>query len=161
MTNDTHARARGLIRKAWIEELAAAENEWLQAHLRDCAECAQAAGSTQAMISELRAAPVMADARLVELTRAKVMLRAQQLRDAQERRSVMTVACLASFISGGITLPLMWKLFAWLGTEVSLAEPVWQAGFAMFVVLPGVLGALALLTRRRTADFVHLRGAGE
>jgi hypothetical protein len=161
MTENVHTRARGMIRKGWVDELSAAENEWLQAHLRDCQECARAADSTRALVSGLRAAPVMADPALVEITRARVQRRAQELREATERSRMLVVACAASFISGGITLPLLWQLFAWLGGEISLAQTVWQAGFVLFVLLPGLLGGAVLLTRRRTSELIHLKGAGE
>jgi hypothetical protein len=97
----------------------------------------------------------------VEITRARVQRRAQELREATERSRMLVVACAASFISGGITLPLLWQLFAWLGGEISLAQTVWQAGFVLFVLLPGLLGGAVLLTRRRTSELVHLKGAGE
>jgi hypothetical protein len=67
----------------------------------------------------------MADPALVEITRARVQRRAQELREATERSRMLVVACAASFISGGITLPLLWQLFAWLGGEISLAQTVW------------------------------------
>lgn len=161
MINDTHGRAQQLIRKTWLEELTPAEETWLQEHLRVCPHCADSAEATRNVISALRSVPATADAVLVERTRTRVQRRAQELREAQERSRMLVVACVASFISGGITLPLLWQLFAWLGGEISLAQSVWQAGFVLFVLLPGLLGGAVLLTRRRTPELVHLRGAGE
>jgi|SRR5688572_4012824 len=161
MNNHTHARAQQLIRKGWLDDLSSSETRWLREHLAICAGCARTAESTQAVISALRSVPSTADPALVERTRGQVMWRAQELREARERTWTLVVACAASFISGGITLPLLWQLFAWLGQEISLGEPVWQAGFLVFVLLPGVLAAIVLLTRRRAADFINLTGAGE
>lgn len=161
MMDDAHRQAQQLIRKAWLEELTPAEQAWLREHLSACPACARSAETLQTVISGLRSVPATADPALVERTRTRVRRRAHELRQAQERSRMLVVACVASFISGGITLPLLWRLFSWLGSEVSLSAPVWQAGFLAFVMLPGLLAAIVLLARRRAADFVHLRGAGE
>jgi predicted anti-sigma-YlaC factor YlaD len=159
MSNDAHARAQTVIRQGWVEDLTAAESDWLREHLGECDSCAGSAQTVQAAISSVRATAVTADGALVERTRATVQRKAQELREAQERRRMLVVMCLGSFISGGITLPLLWQVFAWLGAEISLTQPAWQAGFVMFVVLPGVLGAIALLRHR--PDLAGMRGAGE
>lgn len=161
MNHDQHTRARELMRKHWIEELSAAERAWLDTHLAECRDCSLHGERTRSAITELRSVPVTADPALVELTRGKVLRRAQELREAQERTRMLVVACVASFISGGITLPLLWRLFAWAGARADVANPVWQVAFVGFVVLPGLLGAVALLARRSAPDFVRLHGAGE
>jgi len=145
MTHDAHEQARQLI--ALGESLAAAEETWLRSHLQDCQSCRNYADSTARLIRSLRSVPLAASPRLVHSTQRRVRLHADRLRQARERMWLVGMACLGVGLSAAVTAPLLWRLFAWIGEQAGVANPVWQAGFVFFFIAPALVVSVLLLAR--------------
>jgi predicted anti-sigma-YlaC factor YlaD len=145
MTRDTHDEARELI--AMGESLPDAQQAWVRAHLGECEACrayAQAAGET---VRALRSVPLAADSRLVRATQMRVRFHASRLREARERMWLVGMACLGVGLSATLTVPFLWRLFAWMGERAGVSTLVWQTGFLFFFVAPALVVGLLLVAR--------------
>ena len=131
-----------------MEPLAAADVQWLHAHLEGCAACARFAAALEEGIRALRAAPVQADAALVEATQRSARLYAEHVREIRSRMRWLAVSCVLSVIWGGASLPYLWRGFAWLGGAFSLPDAAWQTGFVLFWLAPSVVAAALLLAHK-------------
>ncbi len=145
MTRNSHDEARQLI--ALGESPSDAEQKSLRTHLNDCAECRSYAEATGRLVTALRSLPVAADARLVRATQMRVRFHAARVREARERMWLVGLACVSVGISTTFTIPLLWRLFAWLGGMAGVSAPVWETGFAIFFVTPALVVSLILLAR--------------
>jgi len=154
MTRDTHEEARELM--ALGEDLSAAQQSQLQAHLEGCAACREYAESAGQVVRALRSLPVAADARLVRATQLRVRFHAARLRETRERMWLVGMACLGVGISAAVTAPVLWRLFAWMGEQAGVSNAVWQAGFACFCIVPGLVVSVLLLARGN-----HVSSRGE
>ena len=86
-------------------------------------------------------------AHLVRTTQMRVRFHANRVREARERMWLIALACLSVGISTVFTIPLLWRLFAWIGDTAGVTPPVWEAGFAVFFVTPALVVSLVLLAR--------------
>jgi len=145
MTQDAHHDMRELI--ALGESLSAEQQRRLQAHLEECGECREYAEAASRVVAALRSVPLAADARLVRATQMRVRFHAARLREARERMWLVGVACLGVGLSATLTVPLVWKLFAWIGERAGVSNAVWEAGFAFFWIAPALVVSLLLLAR--------------
>ena len=145
MTRDIHDEVRELI--ALGNGLSGAQQSWLQAHLEECGACRDYAEAAQRVVRALRSLPVAADARLVRATQMRVRFHAARLRETRECMWLVGMACLAVGFSATLTLPLLWRLFAWMGEWAGISSPVWQAGFVFFSIAPAVVVSVLLLVR--------------
>ena len=145
MTRDTHEEARQLI--ALGDSLGDAQQIRLQAHLHECSACREYAQAVARTVRSLRSVPVAADARLVRATQMRVRFHAARLREARERMWLVGLACLGVGLSATLTLPLLWRLFAWMGEQAGVSTLVWQAGFMAFIVAPALVVSVLLLAR--------------
>ena len=145
MTRDTHEEAREQI--ALGDALSDAQQIWLRNHLEECAACRDFAEGADRMIRALRTMPLAADARLVQATQARVRFHAARLQETRERMWLVGMACLAVGLSATLTLPLLWRLFAWMGEQARVSTLVWQAGFMVFFIAPVLLISVVLLAR--------------
>jgi len=151
-----HERAREIIALAGAESPPDAEQTWLRAHLQECVACSDYAEAAGRVVRALRLQPLAADSALVQATRMRVRLRANELRQQQERMWLVCVSCLFVGLSAAITTPLFWRAFEWMGQRAGVSSWIWQAGFAVFWIAPGLFVS-ALLMARGT----HLAGNGE
>ncbi len=143
MTRDPHDEARELIA---LQDLSIAQQRWLQAHLDECAGCREFAEDAGRVVRSLRSLPVKADPRLVRATQMRVRFHAARLRETRERTWLVGMACLGVGLSATLTVPLLWRLFAWMGEQAGLSTAVWQVGFACVWIVPAlVVGALLLM----------------
>lgn len=141
MRRDVHEEARELL--AAGNELGNEEQARLRAHLQECASCREYAERANEVIRGMRALPLAADARLVHATQMRVRFHASRLQESRERLWLVGAACLAVGLSATLTVPLLWRLFAWAGEWAGVSTVVWQAGFVAFWVVPAlVVGAL-------------------
>lgn len=141
MKRDIHEEARELL--AAGDALRNEEQGRLRAHLDECASCRQYAERTNEVIRGMRALPLAADARLVRVTQMRVRFHASRMQESRERLWLVGAACLAVGLSATLTIPLLWRLFAWIGAWAGVSSVVWQAGFVAFWVIPAlVVGAL-------------------
>jgi len=129
-----------------------------RSHLQECAACQEFADALSRTIRILRSEPVAARPSLVGMTQARVRMRAQRMQRERERWWFVCMACLVVGISGGVTTPILWRIFGWLGEWMGVSQPLWQAGFAMFVFVPALLVSVLLLVRGTYLSNEHGRG---
>ncbi len=65
---------------------------------------------------------------------------------------MLAISCVLSVIWGGVSLPWLWRAFAWLGQATSLPNPIWQIGFVLFWMAPSAVVAILLLAPRTDAN---------
>jgi predicted anti-sigma-YlaC factor YlaD len=147
MTRDVHQQAREWIALTGVEGLSDAQQSQLQAHLRDCDSCREYGDATSHVIRSLRSVPLAATPALVRRTQTRVRQHAQLLRQQRERLWMVGVACTGIGFSASVTIPIMWKIFSWLGNWAGVSGPVWETGFAGFVIAPALLVSVLLLVR--------------
>lgn len=145
MTRDTHDEARGLI--ALGEDLSDAQQIWLRVHLQECAACRDYAEVADRVFRALRSLPVAADSRLVRATQMRVRFHASRLREMRERMWLVGVACLGVGLCATLTVPLLWRLFAWMGEWAGVSTLAWQVGFVFFFIAPALMVSVLLLAR--------------
>lgn len=145
MTLDAHEAARELI--AVGEGLSDPEQTRLRNHLEHCEECRRYAEEVHQTVRALRSQPLAADSRLVRATQMRVRFHARRLREARERMWLVAMACLGVGLSATFTVPLLWRMFAWIGQQAGVPSLVWQSGFVLFFVAPTLVVGLLLLAR--------------
>ena len=146
MTRNAHDEARQLIALGGTE-VSEAQQIWLRGHLEECEACGHYAEAANAVVRSLRSVPLAADARLVRATQMRVRFHAGRLRETRERMWLVGVACLGVGLSATLSVPLLWRLFAWMGAWVGVSNWVWQAGFAFFWIAPALVVSALLLAR--------------
>lgn len=145
MTRDSHDEAREMI--ALAEALSDAQQNWLRAHLVECAACREYAEALGRVAAALRSVPLAADSRLVRATQMRVRFHASRLRETRERMWFVAMACLGVGLSATLTVPILWRLFAWMGDHAGVSSLVWQVGFMLFFIAPVLVVSVLLLAR--------------
>ena len=145
MTRNAHDEARELI--ALGGDLSETQQTWLLAHLQECKGCRHYAEAANGVVGGLRSLPQAADPRLVRATQMRVRFHASRLRETRERIWLVGMACLGVGLSATLTVPLLWRLFAWMGEWAGISGPVWQAGFMFFCIAPALVVSVLLLAR--------------
>jgi predicted anti-sigma-YlaC factor YlaD len=145
MRRDAHEQAQELI--ALGDGLADAQQLWLRAHLDECEACRHYADTANGVVRALRSLPLAADSRLVRATQMRVRFHASRLRQARERMWLVAMACLGVGLSATLTVPFLWRLFAWMGERAGVSTLVWQAGFMLFFIAPALVVSVLLLAR--------------
>ena len=154
MTRNAHDEAREMI--ALGEGVPDTQQACLRAHLQECELCRDYAEGANVVVRALRSQPLAADSRLVRATQMRVRFHAARLRETRERIWMVGMACLGVGLSATLTVPFLWRLFAWMGERAGVSAIVWQAGFMVFFVAPALVVSLLLLARG-----THLAGPGE
>ena len=154
MTRNAHDEARELI--ALGEGLSDAQQTWLRAHLQECVACRDYEEAAGRVVRGLRSQPLAADSALVRATQMRVRFHAGRLRETRERLWLVGMACLGVGLSATLTVPLLWRLFAWMGEWAGVSTLVWQAGFMFFFIAPALVVGVMLLARG-----MHLANNGE
>lgn len=147
MTGDVHQQAREWIAIIGIDGLSDTQQSQLQTHLQECDSCREYANATTQVVRSLRSVPMAATPALVRRTQARVRQHAQLLRQHKERLWMVGVACAGIGFSAAVTLPIMWKIFSWMGSWAGVSSPVWETGFGVFVIAPALLVSVLLLAR--------------
>ncbi len=145
MTRNPHDEARELISLG--EGLPDVQQAWLRAHLDECEACRDYAEAANGVVRSLRSLPLAADSRLVRATQMRVRFHARRLRETRERMWLVGMACLGVGLSATLTVPLLWRLFAWMGQSAGVPTMVWQASFIFFFIAPALVVGLLLLAR--------------
>ncbi len=145
MKRNAHDEAQALI--ALGEGVSDAQQSWLRAHLDECEACHRYAEAANGVVRSLRSLPLAADSRLIRATQMRVRFHASRLRETRERLWLVGMACLGVGLSATLTLPLLWRLFAWMGEWAGVATLVWQAGFMFFFIVPALVVSVLLLGR--------------
>lgn len=154
MTRNPHDDARELI--ALGESLSDVQQARLRTHLDECEACRHYAEAANDVVRTLRSLPIAADARLVHATQMRVRFHASRLREARERMWLVGMACLGVGLSATLTVPFLWRLFAWMGERAGVSTLVWQTGFMFFFIAPALVVSVLLLARG-----THLTNDGE
>jgi hypothetical protein len=144
-TNVSHDRAESLIEKERVEGISAAEQEWLAAHLRECAQCSASADAMQEAFRSLVTLNFPAPRGLAARTQFRVRLRAQEMRSVRQPRwRLVYLMCGASWIAGAATAPYVWRGLEWFGHRAGLPDLVWKMGFGVWWALPAIIAAAIL-----------------
>lgn len=152
MNETPHARAQQLFAQSLVEGLAPAAQQWLDAHLRECAECARETATTRELLSALRQAPVAVPRNLAARTQLRVRLRAQETAAAWSSNTLLWVITAASWLLGIFSAPLVWRAFAWVGERMNLPKPVMELGFVMWWAVPALIAVAAVLHQRAVSS---------
>jgi anti-sigma factor RsiW len=160
MSHNVHARAEQLM-DAWkVEGISAADREWLDGHLEECARCRARAQANERALQALRSLSMRVSPELVKVTQARVHLRASELNENQVRLRALWISCALSWILGVASAPLVWRAFEWVGHYAALPNVIWEAGFVLWWLLPagGVAALLAWQHQRAGSvdDYTNL-----
>jgi predicted anti-sigma-YlaC factor YlaD len=145
MMQGAHEEARKLI--AMGKGLPDTQQIWLRAHLDGCETCRHYADGVNGVVRTLRSLPIAADARLVRATQMRVRFHASRLRETRERMWLVAMACLGVGLSATLSVPFLWRLFAWMGERAGVSTLVWQTGFLIFFIAPVLVVSVLLLAR--------------
>jgi predicted anti-sigma-YlaC factor YlaD len=145
MNENLHARAEKLIAQERIEGISQPEREWLAAHLRECAACAQVAQQTSNALSVLRGMPISLPRGLAARTQFRVQLRAQEMREREPKRRLLWIMCAMSWALGIATAPYVWRAFEWVGDRMGLPRLIWEMGFGLWWTIPALVAAAVVL----------------
>lgn len=153
MNENLHARAEKLIAQETIEGIAPPERDWLAAHLRECAACAQVGQQTSEALRVLRGLPVPLPRGLAARTQFRVQLRAQEMREREPKRQLLWVMCAMSWGLGIASAPYVWRAFEWAGGRIGVPRLVWEVGFGLWWTIPALVAtAVVLLENLRLAN---------
>jgi hypothetical protein len=151
--HDVHARAKQLIDQHHVEGLSEPEREWLDAHLQECGECTDVAGSTGNALRALRSNAIPFPAGLASRTQFRVRLRAQQLEERAPRRLAIWAVAGVSWALGIATAPYVWQLFAWAGDRLHVPKLAWELGFGLWWLIPALIAGTILLAESPRQKF--------
>jgi predicted anti-sigma-YlaC factor YlaD len=145
MTQSEHQRAREFLVTG--DSARPEQRAWLQAHLQACAECREYEMAAGQVVRALRSQPLAAGSSLVGRTQMRVRLRAQELRQQQERMWLVCICCVFVGLSAAVTTSFFWRAFAWAGSWAGVEDWVWKAGFAFFWIVPALVVSALLVAR--------------
>jgi anti-sigma factor RsiW len=152
MTENLHTRAQQLFSQSFVEGLSAPDQAWLDAHLRDCAECAREATRTRELLRSFRSVPVAIPRDLAARTQLRVRLRAQESARTSSSNALLWVVTAASWLLGIFTAPLVWRVFAWTGSQLNLPKPVLELGFVLWWTVPALIAVAIVLHQRAVSN---------
>jgi hypothetical protein len=157
MSENIHQRAEQLFAQSLVEGLSSSDQAWLEAHLRECADCAQQTVSTQQLLRALRKVPVGTPRDLAVRTQLRVRLRAEESAQTSTSGALLWIITAASWLLGVLSAPLVWRGFAWLGAEFNLPRPMLELGFVLWWAVPALIAVAAVLHQRASSNGVGVR----
>lgn len=152
MNENLHNRAQQLFAQSLVEGLVPAEQAWLDAHLRECAVCAREAASTHELLQAVRRIPVVVPSDLAARTQMRVRLRAQGSVQSSGSNALLWVITGASWLLGIFSAPLVWRGFAWVGTQLNLPKVVLELGFVLWWAIPALIAVAIVLHQRAVSS---------
>jgi len=156
MKGESHERTQKLLVAARVEGLSAADQAWLDSHLTACAGCMAQAESLERAVAALHSFQAPVNPAIVDETRRRLHLRAQELHEHEARMRALWVTCALSWILGALSAPALWWGFEWIGQRIDAPKAVWITAFVLWWVTPAaVVGAVVACHRSR-----GLRGNG-
>src|SRR5262249_27171894 len=137
-----------LLTESIVEGLQPADQSWLRQHLAGCPSCAREAAATHDVLRALRAVPVGMPRDLAARTQLRVRLRAQETATAANGSFWLWVVTAASWLLGVFSAPLIWRGFAWLGSNFGLPKLALEMGFVLWWAVPALAAVGAVLHQR-------------
>jgi len=148
MSENLHQRAQQLFSQSLVEGLSSADQAWLEAHLRECAACVREVASTRELLHAFRSVPVSVPRDLAARTQMRVRLRAQESAQASASSALLWVITGASWLLGVLSAPLVWRGFAWVGSQLNVPKPVLELGFVLWWAVPALIAVAGVLHQR-------------
>jgi len=148
MNDNLHIRAQRLLAESVVEGLRPADETWLREHLAECPACAQEAAATQNALRALRTIPISVPQDLAARTQLRVRLRAQETSTVASGSFWLWVVTAASWLLGVFSAPLVWRGFAWLGSNFGLPKLAIEMGFVLWWAVPALVAVGAVLHQR-------------
>jgi anti-sigma factor RsiW len=148
MSESIHIRAQQLFAQSLVEGLAAADQAWLEEHLRECPACFAEAASMRDVLSALRTVPLNMPSDLAARTQMRVRLRAQEAAQNSNGGVLLWVITGASWLLGVVSAPFVWRLFAWAGAYLNLPKPVQELAFVLWWTVPPLVAVGVVLYQR-------------
>ena len=145
MNGKEHDRATDLLMRRDFEVIADADAQWLEMHLQECEECASFDRALSAAHA-VRSVTVMASASLVESTRARVKVRAEQLREQQARTMLIAVSFCLGVVTSTVTAWVWWEFGGWVAQALGLPSGIVEPGVLLFWLLPAIVIAVLMVT---------------
>ena len=149
MPLENHEKARFLLHRALVEGISLEERQWLEAHVRECAECGRYADLSARAVRALDWFALELDPAAALRVENLVRSRAEETRSAETRAKSLWIGTAAAIFLTFAGSAVMWRPLAWLASQWNLPSPVWQIGFAAFWWLPSLLLAFLPLFRKR------------
>ena len=146
MNGNKHDRAVDLLMLRDLEGMADADARWLEIHLQECEECAGFDRALSGAAHTVRAVSVMASAALVDSTRARVRVRAQQLREQQARTMLIAVSFCLGVVTSTLTAWVWWECGGWVADRLGLPSGIVEPGVLLFWLLPAIVIAVLMVT---------------
>jgi hypothetical protein len=151
--NETlHTRAQELIAQQRVEGISTSDQAWLTAHLAECSICSAALTQTAEALAAFRGINIELPKNLAARTQLRVRLRAEELPERNPGRALLWAIAAVSWVLGLASAPLVWRGFAWLGTEFALPDLVWQAGVVLWWMVPGVVAVGMVILQKRKVE---------
>jgi hypothetical protein len=148
MNGDVHERTARLLAERQVEALAREDEQWLAAHLAECADCAAQDAHVTDALSALRAMQINVPRSLAGRTQLRVRLRAEELRERGPANRLVWAVAAMSWVLGLATAPFVWRAFAWLGEHTGAPKLALQLGFVLWWGLPALIAAGIVLWQR-------------
>ena len=152
MSKNLHERARQLIAQQRVEGISTEEQNWLSAHLAECEACSFLQAQTAQALSAFRTMNIELPKNLAARTQLRVRLRAEELPVRDGSRVLLWAIAAVSWVLGIASAPLVWRGFAWVGSELHLPDLVWQAGVVLWWLVPGAVAVGAVVMQKRRVE---------
>ena len=146
MNGNEHDRAVDLVMLRDLEGMADADARWLEIHLQECEECAGFDRAMSDAAHAVRSVTVLASVALVESTRARVHVRAQQLREQQARTMLIAVSFCLGVVTSTLTAWVWWEFGGWVADRLGLPSGIVEPGVLLFWLLPAIVIAVLMVT---------------
>jgi len=139
MNGDVHERAVRLMAERLVGVPSREDEQWLAAHLAECANCSAEDAHVAEALSALRAMQISVPRNLSARTQLRVRLRAEELREHGPASRLVWAVAVMSWVFGLATAPFVWRGFAWLGGELHLPKLVWAMGVVLWWIVPALV----------------------
>src|SRR5215469_12481955 len=146
MNGHEHGRAIELVTRRDVEGIADADAQWLEMHFQECEECAGFDRALSGAAQAVRSVTVMASAGLVESTRARVHVRAEQLREQQARTMLIAISFCLGVVTSTLTAWIWWEVGGWVAQALGLPSGIVEPGVLFFWLLPAIVIAVLMVT---------------